>query len=102
MAELALQKKLEEEGAKRQQEKQQRKEEHRKEEEMRKQLEDKEKEQRRAEGIVAVSGTAQTVSPSDTNTKNKEMGEHDLNKNLFLIMNGEGNENADRQEDSES
>ncbi len=102
MAELALQKKLEEEGAKRQQEKQQRKEEHRKEEEMRKQLEDKEKKCRRAEAIVAVNGTAQTVSPSDTNTKDMEMGEHNLNKNLFLIMNGDGDENADGEEDSES
>ncbi len=30
------------------------------------------------------------------------MGEHDLNKNLFLIMNGEGDKNTDGQEDSES
>jgi hypothetical protein len=84
VAELALQKKLEEEHAKRQQEKQRRKEEHMKEEEMRKQLEDAEKEQHKAEAIVvADDATAQLVSPSEPNPKDMEMEEPDLNKNLF-------------------
>ncbi len=93
-AELALQKKMEEERTKRQQEKLQQKEEHRKEEEARKQQEDAGKEERsKAKATAMADGaTAQLVSPSNSNPKDVEMEDSDLNKNLFGIMNGGGEE----------
>jgi hypothetical protein len=64
-AELALQKKMEEECKKHQQEKLQQKEEHKKEEEARKKLKDEEKEWRNAEATAAAdSASAQLVSPA--------------------------------------
>jgi hypothetical protein len=90
-AELALQKKMEEEHKKHQQEKLLRKEERRKEEEARKKLKEEEKERCNAEATAAAdSATAQLLSPS--NPKDAKMEDPDLNKNLFGLMNGEGEE----------
>ncbi len=41
---------------------------------------------------LADGATAQLVSPSDSNPKDIEMEDSDLNKNLFGIMNGGGEE----------
>jgi hypothetical protein len=92
--ELALEKKMEEERVKRQREKLQQKEKHRKEEEAPKQREDAKKEEwSKAEATAAVNGvTAQLVSPSDSNPKDVEMEDSNLNKNLFGIMNSGGEE----------
>jgi hypothetical protein len=93
-AELVLQKKMEEEHAKRQREKLQQKEEHRKEEEARKQQEDAKKEEwSKAKAMAAADGvTAHLVSLSNSNPKDIEIEDSDLNKNLFGIMNGSGEE----------
>ncbi len=92
-AELALQKKMEEEHKKCQQENLLQKEEHRKEEEVQKKLEDEEKEQRNAEATAAAdSASAQLISPS--NPKDVEMEDPNLNRNLFGFMNGEGEEES--------
>jgi hypothetical protein len=97
-AELALQKKMEEECTKRQQEKLQQKEEHRKEEEAWKQREDAKKEERsKAKATAAADGaTAQLVFPSNSNPKDVKMEDSNLNKNLFEIMNGGGEEDDPR------
>jgi hypothetical protein len=92
MAELALQKAMEEERKKRQAAKEQQKEEHRKEEEARKELKNGEKEKRKAEATAnAGNAPTQVVSPNDP--KDGEREEPNLNKNLFGIMSGaEGQE----------
>ncbi len=67
-------------------------------EEARKQQEDADKEERsKAEATAAADGaTAHLVSPSNSDPKDIEMEDSDLNKNLFGIMNGGGEEDDSR------
>jgi hypothetical protein len=84
---------MEEERKKREKEKQIRKEEHRKGEEARKKLEDEEKERRKAEATAdAGKATTRIVSPPSDPKGDAEMTDPNINKNLFGIMSGEGQE----------